>query len=139
MATFDYSKVAATAHRLLEKFGRDGLYTRQTAGGTFNASTLSITSAATAAASVVVADFDYETLQGGQFFQLAVGGAQVLRGDRQVLMSPKDVNASTISWNPQPNETLQIGSDVFRVVRLEQKIAPGGTTALFILQVRKGP
>lgn len=136
----DYSELATTAHELLLEAGRTALYTRSAVGtGDFDPETLTVTGASAVTASVVIADFDYDTKEGGRFMATDAGGTVVETGDRQVLMSPKTAAEAAIEWEPSQGDTIVLGDgNTWRVVRLEGAIRPAGTSVLFILQARRG-
>lgn len=137
---FDYTGLADVAHELLVEFGREAVFRRAGVGSeTFDIDTLTVSGASTVVASVIVADFDYETVEGGRFFRDDRPGNLIQTGDRMVLMSPKSSAGAVIAWEPRAGDTVVLSDGAqWDVKNLEQRIAPAGTNVLFILQARRG-
>lgn len=136
---FDYASLADEAHELLVEFGRESIFKRKDVGTeVFDPATLTTSGASTVTASVIIADFDIETIDGGRFFQAAQGAGLVETGDREVLMSPKNSAGAVLTWEPLTGDIVYLGSESWIIKRVMQKIAPAGTNVLFVLQVRKG-
>lgn len=134
---FDYASMADTADELLTEFGREGRYRRQGKIGKFNPATLGVAGASFVVATVIYADFDLETVEGGRLYKAALGANRVVVGDRVAYVSPQKANGSTIEWNPAPGDTLVVSGDVWTVVNVPYDIAPAGTRVLFAAQIRR--
>jgi hypothetical protein len=60
-----------------------------------------------------------------------INGTTILAGDVKITVAAKDVVVA-----PQPNFSLTVGSDVYRVVTVET-VDGGGSAVIYILQCRK--
>lgn len=122
--TFDYTRMAATAGRLLERYGRKA-YLRRTHAGIYNPST-GTTPTVIASHQVTVAFFDYD--------QRDIDGTVIRTGDQRVLMAP---NAPM----PQTGDAIVIPpmnepKAVYSVVNVK-RVQPALVPVLYELQVRK--
>lgn len=117
MAEFDYANSAATATRLITRFGQTVSVRRMTKSGPAWEPTLTPTDYATKGAKV---DFSWRQLQSGD----------VLATDQRWLVSadgvPTDVNAA---------DFLMVGSAQIVIVKVTP-LAPAGTVVFYDLQVR---
>lgn len=115
--TYNYGPMAASAARMLTKFGKQYTFTR-TAKGAYNpaSGTTSDTSSTFTGYGCL---FDYSSAD-------RVDGA-VLQGDRRLLAEGKGY---------QVGDTVAIGSDTWKVISVSE-IAPAGTVVAANLQVRK--
>lgn len=114
-----YGNLAATALRLLTKFGQTTVFTRPT-GDTFDPPAGSYSGGTTTTITGKGAAFEYEKSE--------VDGTIVQRGDLKVYFE-----ASTIP--PAQNDNCVIDSINYRVMDVEP-LSPGGTDVLFIVQLR---
>jgi hypothetical protein len=120
MTAYDYTVPAATATRMLERYGRT--VTRRTyAAGTYDP--------ATGAVSTTTAD----TSRTGALFDIQgvthIRGTLVQVGDKQLLLDPDAAAAIT--------DRYIIGSDEYTVVSVGE-VNPAGTVCLYDLHVRLG-
>lgn len=117
MTAFDYARSAATASRLLTRFGSAATLKRQTAGA-YNPAT-AIAAVTVASVSTVAVVFDYPAKY--------VDGTLIKQGDRRSYLAPAVVPAQgdVLTWQ---------GSD-FTVVNVKP-IAPAGTVVLYEAQLR---
>lgn len=124
--TFDYSNPAATALRLLTKFGRSVTLRKQTAGA-YNPATSSATITNTDYTGTgALFDFN-ERVLGTQF----ADGTTVEQGDKFLLLAPSGITVA-----PEPNDLLIFGSDTWNVMNVKT-VAPAGTPVLYELHLRK--
>lgn len=121
--SFDYDKSAATALRLLQKFGQAVTLRKQTAGAY---------DPATGAATVTTSDYsatgvflDYKLQNSGQ----ALENSMVQVGDKKLLLSPDVTSAPDV-------DDLIIGQGTWRIVNIKA-VNPSGTPVLYELQLRK--
>jgi hypothetical protein len=115
-----YTSAAATANRLLLKFGAPATLTRVTPGG-YDPATGTTTADVTQTWTGTGAKFDYES----KF----VDGTRIRSGDQYVLLSVVGVSL------PQEGDTIQIGTDVLKVV-IAEVLRPALVNVLFTVQVR---
>lgn len=118
MAGFDYVKTRATAERLIARFGQQAQLRRITASGP-----------------------DYDPVQTSEDFasmlvdldhtQAHVGDTLIQRGDRMVYLS-----TAGLSIVPVLSDRLLIAGVEHAIIDV-QPLAPGGTTVLWQLQVRR--
>ncbi|MBV7475394.1 hypothetical protein [Pseudoxanthomonas sp. PXM05] len=117
MSQFNYAATAATATRLLQRFGASATLKRQTTGA-YDPSTgttpVTVTELATTAAV-----FAYD--------QKYIDGTLILQGDQRAYLVPAQVpkQGDVLAWN---------GKD-WRVVAVKP-IAPAGTVVLYEAQLR---
>lgn len=119
MAKFDYNRPAATAKRLLDRFGQAGAISRSTPGGydpvTGPTDPVELQSPCT----VALLEFDNRQIDG-----------ELIRiGDRRALIAPD------VSFEPQAGDSLTVGSDVLQVVR-NRPLSPAGVVVLHDCIVR---
>ena len=119
-----YSKMQATANRLLKGKGQEITLTRQTAGAYDPATgTASVT---TTTQTVYGAMFEYGDKN--------IDGVLIKEGDKQLLLSALN-SAGTALVAPQLNDTVTINTVVYTVVRIKP-LSPAGTTVLFDCNIR---
>lgn len=115
--TFNYAKTAATATRLLQRFGAAATLKRETAG-TYDpatgTSTITETSLATTAAV-----FDYDSKY--------IDGTLILSGDKRAYLAP--------AQTPKQGDVLAWQGADYTVVAVKA-IAPAGVVALYEAQIR---
>lgn len=115
--SFDYAKTAATALRLLQRFGAAATLTR-TAAGTYDPS--AGTSAETVTSLTTTACvFDYP--------QKYVDGSLILVGDKQAFLSSERT--------PKQGDVLTWSAVDYTVVAVKA-VAPAGTAVLYEAQLR---
>jgi hypothetical protein len=120
--SFDYAKSAATALRLLTKFGQPVTLRKQTAGAYDPATgTATITTSDTAGNAAILEFSDGERYQAGTTIQ---------EGDKKALL-----NAAAVT--PAPNDLLIAGSVTWTVLGVKT-LAPAGTVVLYELHLRHG-
>lgn len=119
MTSFNYSNTAATADRLLKRFGAKTQLTHE-AVGDYDTEEGSAPVTETVQ-DVTAAVFDYP--------QKYIDGTKILAGDRQCFMSAVGVWAPT-----QGDRFAWDGSEM--VVVAVKKLAPAGFAVLYELQVR---
>ena len=116
---FDYSRPAATAKRLLDRFGREGSLSRSVPGGydpmTGPTDPVDLQSACT----VALLEFDNRQID----------GELILVGDRRALIAPD------VSFEPQAGDSLTVGSEVLQVVK-NRPVSPAGVVVLHDCVVR---
>lgn len=124
--TFDYSKSAATALRLLTKFGRTVTLRKQTEGAY---------DPATSSATITTTDytghgalFDFNERQLGTTF---APGSTIQIGDKRLSLAPSGITVA-----PVPNDLLIFGSDTWSVINVKT-LAPAGTVVMYELHLRK--
>lgn len=120
---FDYSKSAATALRLLTKFGRDATV-RKVTEGTYNTATGTVTNT-NAETTVKCVDLDFKDKgNGSQYFT-----DNVQANDRYALVSA-GVDSIDVS------DLLIIGGVTWNIINVKT-LAPAGVNVLFTLHIRK--
>ena len=119
MAKFDYSRPAATAKRLLDRFGRDGSLSRATETGEYDPVTGPVQGVITSACTVALLEFDNRQIDG----QL------ILVGDRRALIAPD------VGFEPVAGDALTVGSEVLQVVK-NRPVSPSGVVVLHDCIVR---
>lgn len=117
-----YSGLAATANRLLAKYGRAVVLSRPSASdATYDPATGVATAVDAATYSGVGAVFDYTARE--------MDGTSVRAGDRRVLLSPAGMVM------PRAGDRIEIGG-VALVVVTGREINPASTAVMFEAQVR---
>lgn len=124
--TFDYTKSAATALRLLTKFGRTVTLRKQTAGAYDPATSSSTVTTTDYTGTGALFDFN-ERLLGTQF----ADGQTYQVGDKKLLLAP-----AGITTDPAPGDLLIFGSDTWTVLNIKT-LEPAGTPVLYELHLRK--
>lgn len=120
--TFDYAATAATAARLLGKFGATVTVTRTTPGAR-NPDTGTTGAGSTQTWTPKGVKLDYSARE--------IDGTQILAGDQRVYMS------AIASLDPKPSDVVTLGSEAWRVVR-SRTLSPAGVVVLLDVQVRRG-
>ena len=119
-----YSKMQATANRLVKGKGQEITLTRQAAGA-YNVST-GTASVTTTTQKAYGAMFEYGDKN--------IDGVLIKEGDKQLLLSALN-SAGTALVAPQLNDTVTINTVVYTVVRIKP-LSPAGTTVLFDCNIR---
>lgn len=120
MATFDYSRSAASAKRLLDRFGQPIVLLRQGAGA-YDADTGTVTRSGQSHTGVGVL-LNYE--------QRDIDGSVIQEGDQHVLLSA--VGMPT----PQSGDTLTLDDGRTFFVMASRPLAPAGVVVLHELHAR---
>lgn len=119
MTKFDYSRPAATAKRLLDRFGQAGAISRSTPGGydpeTGPTDPVELQSPCT----VALLEFDNRQID----------GELVKIGDRRALIAPD------ATFEPDAGDVLTVASEVVQVVR-NRPLKPAGVIVLHDCIVR---
>ena len=119
MSTFNYNATAATADRLLKRFGAFTTVTRNEAGEYDPATgTAPIT---TTVQDVTGAVFDYA--------HRYIDGTRILQGDRQAYLSAVGI------WAPKQGDVMEWAGQKLTVITAKP-LAPAGLAVLYELQVR---
>lgn len=117
--TFNYTATAATADRLLKRFGASAQVTRNTPGAYDPVTgTVSVT---TTTQTVTAAVFDYD--------QSYIDGTRIQQGDRRAFVSAVGI------WAPKQGDVLAWDGADLAVIAVKP-LKPAGLAVLFELQVR---
>lgn len=120
---YDYAKTAASALKLIDRFGAPCVLTRQGQGqGDYNPSTGTYDPAPDETQDAFAAVFPYP--------QKLIDGTTVMQGDQQVYV------AANLTWAPRATDVLTWQGVDYTVVSVKN-LAPAGESVLFELQVRK--
>lgn len=119
MTKFNYSRPAATAKRLLDRFGQDGLLSRAVPGGGYDPVTGPVQTTQTSACIVALLEFDNHQID----------GKLILVGDRRALIAPD------VSFEPQAGDVLTAGAESVTVVK-NRPLKPAGVIVLHDCIVR---
>lgn len=122
MSSYDYNKAAATAARMLARFGQPVTVTRSTPGG-YDPETGTNGAGSTQTWAPMGVKLDYA--------QREIDGTNIRAGDQRVYMS------AFSGLDPQTGDTVTIGAEAWRVVT-SRTLAPAGVAVLLDVQVRKG-
>lgn len=120
-----YTKMRATADRILRGKGQVVTLTRQTAGS-YNVST-GIATVSTSAQTGYGALFEYDTAN--------IDGTLVQYGDRQLLLSALNSAGTALTTAPVVNDTTTIGGTSYTITHVKP-ISPAGTTCIFECNLR---
>lgn len=121
MTQYDYAKAAATAARLLARYGQPITVT-EALPGTYDPDTGTTTPGGAQIWAPNAVKLDYESKE--------IDGTNILVSDQRVLMQ------ALTGLNPKPDAKLTIGGEVWRVV-VAKPLAPAGVVVLLDVQVRK--
>ena len=122
-----YTRLQATANRLLRGKGQSLTLTRITAG-TYDPATGGMTGATTSTQSAYGAIFDYGAKQ--------IDGTLIKAGDKQLLLSPFKTDGTALTA-PVLGDTVTVGSIVYTLVEPLKEINPAGTTVMYEVNLRK--
>lgn len=122
--TFNYANSAATATRLLTKFGRT-IQHIAVAEGAYDTDTGTVTNTETST-DVLAADFDFEDKSGGQVYQ---ANSLVQIGDRYCLIDPSIAAINT-------SDKLVIDGVRWNIINVK-KLAPAGVRVLWNCHIRQ--
>lgn len=117
MTSFDYTATAATATRLLTRFGAAAVLKRQT-GGEYDADAAAVLVIESELA-IVAAVFDYPARY--------IDGTLIKQGDKQAFVGPAQV--------PAQGDRLEWSSSDWEIVTVKA-IAPAGTAVMYECQLR---
>lgn len=121
---FDYAKTAATALRLLTKFGQDVVLTREATGAYDPA--LSAAPATVTTETRKAAMFDYDRINFGETLQ---DGTRIQAGDRRCLMGADGSAPTTF-------DSVTAGG-VKYPIKVVKTLSPAGTPVLYDMLIRK--
>jgi hypothetical protein len=121
LTAFDYAKTAATAVRLLQRFGRSAMLNRTTLGA-YNPATGAPAAGTMTPHACTAALFEYA--------QRDIDGTHIRVGDQRAYIAPD------IALTPQTGDTLTIGSDAWSVIA-SRPLSPAGVVVLHDVQVRR--
>lgn len=119
-----YDRAAATANRMLAKYGMEVTLHRVTTGAY---------DPATGSAPTTTADY----IGTGAVFDYAqrdIDGSLIKSGDQKLLMSPFQTDGSAMPV-PTTSDKILIGSTVYSI-QPSKTVAPAGTNVLFELTIR---
>lgn len=128
MSDFDYTKSAATAERLLQKFGQAVTLVRpSTSPPTYDPATGISTPVAPASYAGRGAVFDYK--------QTDVNATLVQAGDQRLYLSPFQADGSAMPEPVTSDDVVLANGKTYSVVR-GGEVNPAGTVVLYDLQLR---
>lgn len=117
---FDYSSLEASALRLITDKGRD-VTLRAVAEGTYNPGTDTISGASESDSIVKMVMRDFTTRE--------LVETMIERGDKEALVAASGITA------PEVNDVI-VDGDEYKILNVQQ-VAPGDTTILYKLQLRR--
>jgi len=123
-----YTRLQATANRLLRGKGQSLTLTRITAG-TYDPATGGMTGATTSTQSAYGAIFDYGAKQ--------IDGTLIKAGDKQLLLSAFKTDGAALTA-PVLGDTVSIGGVTYTLVEPLKEVNPAGTVVLFDVNLRCG-
>jgi len=123
-----YTRLQATANRLLKGKGQSITLTKITAG-TYNPATGGFTGAGTSTQTAYGAIFDYGTKQ--------IDGTLIKAGDKQLLLSAFKTDGAALTA-PVLGDTVTIGGVTYTLVEPLKEVNPAGTVVLFDVNLRCG-
>jgi len=123
-----YTRLQATANRLLKGKGQSLTLTKITAG-TYNPATGGFTGAGTSTQTAYGAIFDYGTKQ--------IDGTLIKAGDKQLLLSAFKTDGTALTA-PVLGDTVTIGGVTYTLVEPLKEVNPAGTVVLFDVNLRCG-
>ena len=119
-----YTKMQATANRMLKGKGQAITLSRQTAG-TYDPAT-GTTPVTVTTQTGYGAVFDYADKN--------IDGVLILSGDKQLLLSAVNSTGTALTA-PEVNDTVTVGMVVMTITRIKT-LSPAGTTVLFDINLR---
>lgn len=125
MAKFNYARPAATALRMLKRYGAP-VTLRRPGTGEYDPGTGTVDSEPTDYLGTG-AKFGYE--------QRNIDGTKILQGDQQVYLAVQQDNGQAMP-RPKAGDLVLVGTEAWRVVTAEA-IEPASVPVLYIVQVRK--
>ena len=121
-----YTRLQATANRLLKGKGQSITLTKITAG-TYNPETGGFTGAGTSTQTAYGAIFDYGTKQ--------IDGTLIKAGDKQLLLSAVKTDGTALTA-PVLGDTVSIGGVVYTLVEPLKEVSPAGTVVMYECNLR---
>jgi len=121
-----YTRLQATANRLLKGKGQTLTLTKVTAG-TYNPATGAMTGATTSTQTAYGAVFDYGTKQ--------IDGTLIKAGDKQLLLSAFKTDGTALTA-PVLGDTVSIGGVVYTLVEPLKTVGPAGITVIYEANLR---
>ena len=122
-----YTRLQATANRLLRGKGQSLTLTRITAG-TYDPATGGMTGATTSTQSAYGAIFDYGAKQ--------IDGTLIKAGDKQLLLSAFKTDGAALTA-PVLGDTVSIGGVTYTLVEPLKEVNPAGTVVMYEVNLRK--
>lgn len=117
--TFDYAKMAATALKLLNKFGQDTVLARST-GNSIDPITGAVTAGTDASVTTTGLIRNYK--------DDVIDGTRILTGDKELVLSNE--------YEPTLTDQVTIGSETWSIVGIKT-IKPADTVICYFCQARK--
>jgi hypothetical protein len=121
-----YTRLQATANRLLKGKGQSITLTKVTAG-TYNPATGAMTGTTTSTQTAYGAIFDYGAKQ--------IDGTLIKAGDKQVLISAFKSDGSALTA-PVLGDTVTIGGVTYTLVEPLKTVGPAGITVIYEANLR---
>jgi hypothetical protein len=121
-----YTRLQATANRLLKGKGQSITLTKVTAG-TYNPATGAMTGTTTSTQTAYGAIFDYGAKQ--------IDGTLIKAGDKQVLISAFKIDGSALTA-PVLGDTVTIGGVTYTLVEPLKTVGPAGITVIYEANLR---
>ena len=122
MSGYDYAKSAATALKLITKFGQTAAIIRTEVKEPSNPWDPST-------GETVVTEYTVQAVV-TEYAQRLIDGVSVKYGDKLVLVA-----SSGLAVTPAPNDSISVGGQTFSVVSVNV-VAPGGVPLVYNLQAR---
>ena len=122
-----YTRLQATANRLLKGKGQSLTLTKVTAG-TYNPATGGFTGEGTSTQTAYGAVFDYGAKQ--------IDGTLIKAGDKQLLLSAFKTDGSAL-MAPVLGDTVSIGGVTYTLVEPLKEVNPAGTVVMYEVNLRK--
>ena len=123
-----YTRLQATANRLLRGKGQSVTLTKVTAG-TYDPTTGGFTGAGTSTQTAYGAVFDYGAKQ--------IDGTLIKAGDKQLLLSAVKTDGTALIA-PALGDTVTVGGVTYTLVEPLKEVNPAGTVVLFDVNLRCG-
>jgi hypothetical protein len=120
-----YTKLRATANKMLKGKGQTITLTKQTPG-TYNTSTGAVT-VTTATSYAYGAIFDYGNK--------SIDGTLIKSGDKQLLLSAYSTTTGTLLTAPVVNDKVTVAGITYTITQIKT-VAPGGTTVIYDCNIR---
>ena len=121
-----YTRLQATANRLLKGKGQSLTLTKITAGP-YNPATGGFTGAGTSTQTAYGTILDYETKQ--------IDGTLIKAGDKQLLLSAFKTDGAALTA-PVLGDTVSIGGVTYTLVEPLKEVNPAGTTVMYECNLR---
>ncbi|MCR9256274.1 MAG: hypothetical protein NXI16_09285 [Alphaproteobacteria bacterium] len=128
-AAYKYSGLVKRAGALLKRYGQMATVQRDVTTPDPAAPWKQTTTMETATVVAVAEDYRGAGLAFG-----FAPGVTILDGDKRVTCS-----VGNLTWDPAPPQRIELAGTLYRIIRLEQRLAPGGIPIAYVLQVRGAP